>query len=583
MSRDPNASSVQDLRDRSLVHPPVIVGAGPIGLSAALELARHGVRGVLLERNRTTTHHPKTRNTNTRTMEIIRGWGQQLRKELLAVDLGSEWKTSIQFMRSLAGEELGKLNTSGFVGPGADVSPEAPILSSQDVVEPILLRAVQHSGMTDVRFGHELLAFRHESDEDGPHVVIEVCERDTGRHYSLSASALVGADGGASVIREQLEIPLDGPRGFGRFINVHFRADLEHMIPNRRAVLLYVANDKARGLLAALDGKGRWIGQMVVPESEWDPALYPKERCTAWLREAVGIPDLNPEILSVGKWLMNASVARRFVEGRVVLVGDAAHQLPPTGGLGANTGIQGLHNVIWKLVLVLRGVAGPGLLQTYETERWPISRRTADQSYDNQMKVRRLHAAIMGDPTSDMTVEQALGQLSRFGNHIGLELGSAYKSPAVVPDGSSPPQVQDSYTDYVPTGRPGHRAPHFWVRRDGERLSSIDLFGPHFTVLAGKTGADWLNPARAAADEFGVDLKAYLVGTEGALVDEQGVFLKYYGLEPNGAVLVRPDGFIAFRAVRYEPSGREQLYAALAQILHTGELASEQSRIAQQA
>ena len=163
---------------------------------------------------------------------------------------------------------------------------------------------------------------------------------------------------------------------------------------------------------------------------------------------------------------MNAAVAERLLHGRVILAGDAAHQLPPTGGFGVNTGIQGVHNLAWKLAMVRKGLAGRGLLETYDVERRAVGRYNADRSLENSRMVQQITAAAMSGGSSP---KDAVAASKRYGNFLGMELGFAYESAAVVPDGTEPPEVEDEVIDYVPSGRPGHRAPHVWLERDGKR------------------------------------------------------------------------------------------------------------------
>ncbi|MEA2626506.1 MAG: putative polyketide hydroxylase, partial [Candidatus Binatota bacterium] len=484
--------------------PVVIVGGGPVGLAGALELARHGIRSLLVERHDGTTWHPKARNLNTRTMEIACGWGRQVHDELSAVNLPPAWTSRIIYTRTLAGGELGRMPTAGFTGPGPDVSPEVPLLSSQDVFEPILRRGAEATGLAELRFGHEGGVLELGAGADDDRVVLSVLERATGRRYRVEADYLLAADGSASRVRTDLAIELDGPRELGHFVNVYFRADLDPWVADRPALLFWVAEGDVRGVFQPLDARGRWLCQIAYDGSPATLAAHDRERCIGWIRAAVGDPRVTPEILSIGSWTLNAVVARELVRGRVMLVGDAAHQLPPTGGFGVNTGIQGLHNLVWKLALLRAGSAGRALVATYDQERRAVARYNADRSLENAQIVGRINAAARGELA--LTPEEAVASSRRYGNFLGMELGFAYASAAVVPDGSAPAVVADEVIDYVPSGRPGNRAPHVWLERGGARSSTLDLFGPGFTMLAGADGQAWLRGAAAAAARVGVPL-----------------------------------------------------------------------------
>ncbi len=546
--------------------PVLIVGGGPVGLATALELARHGVRSLLVERHDTTTRHPKTRNLNTRTMEIVRGWGPTVYDAIVGVNLPPGWTDQIIYTRTLAGEELGRMPTKGFAGPGPDVSREVPVLSSQDIFEPILRRAAEATGLAELRFGHEASGVERGTLAGDDRVVVSITERATGRRYRVEAKYLVAADGAASPIRAELGIEMEGLHSIGHFVNVYYRADLDRWVTHRPAILYWVASESARGVFQPLDARGRWLSQIAYDGSSESFAAYDKRQCTEWLRAAVGDPALAAEILSIGTWTMNAVVAQRLVQGRVLLVGDAAHQLPPTGGFGMNTGIQTAHNLIWKLVLVLTGAAGPSLLDTFDAERRAVGRFNADQSFENSVMVQRINAAATGELPA-MSPAAAVEASRRYGNFLGMELGFHYDSAAVIPDGTEPPPVADPVIDYVPCGRPGHRAPHLWLERDGRRSSTLDLFGPGFTLLAGSSGDAWIVAAQQTARRLGVRVDAHSIGARGGWIDTDGVFAPRYGIAASGAVLVRPDGHVALRIQHAMADPVQELTVALAHIL----------------
>jgi 2-polyprenyl-6-methoxyphenol hydroxylase-like FAD-dependent oxidoreductase len=544
----------------------LIVGAGPVGLATALELARFRVPSVVIERRTSTSRHPKTRNINTRTMEIARGWDRRVYDRLRGIDTPDGWKSPIRFLRSIVGEELGQIESEGFLGPGPTVSPAKPVMASQDLFEQILLDAVRATDLVDIRFNHSLVRVLRGSDVESTEAAIEVVDNATGVNETLVGAALAAADGADSSIREHLGLRLDGPRGIAHFINCYFRADVERYVGDRIGVLHFVVNDGAAGVLQALDARGRWLCQISVPVAEWDTASFGADRCSSWIRAAVGTDQIDPEILSVGKWRMNASVATSLVQGRTILVGDSAHQFPPTGGLGVNTGIQGMHNVVWKLAYLVRGKAGPALVQTYDTERRPVARWVADQSLENHRKVVQIAAAAMLKGPGAMEPAEAVAAAHRYGNHLGVEFGAVYDSGAIVPDGSVPPGTEDPYSDYAPVARPGHRAPHAWLGRHGD-VSTIDLCaGPGFSLFTGPAGDAWMEPALSAAKNTAIPIPCYVVGSA-SLEDPEGTFLARYDIGKDGAVLVRPDGYVAFRAQRCTDSARDALTRALRKVL----------------
>jgi len=524
----------------------IIVGAGPVGLGAALELARCGVRSVLIEKHDTTSWHPKTRNFNTRTMEIARGWGSALYKRLRSIDTPPGWKSPIRFLRTAVGEQFGVIESKGFEGPGPDVSPALPVMSSQELIESILLDAVQATGMVDVRFATEATKLLRGGSPGDEGAALEVRARATGATETLTGRALLAADGAASLIRGELGIELEGSKDLLHIVNCYFRADIEPHLGGRRGVLFFVSNEHASGVLQPLDGAGRWLCQISVQPEEWSLDVFTHEQARAWIRDAVGLEGLEPEVLSLGLWKLNATVAERFVQGRVLLCGDAAHQFPPTGGLGVNTGLQGMHNVMWKLAWFVLGRAGWSLVTTYETERRGVAQRITSQSLQNSINVQLIFAAAAKGAQGALTAEQVVTESRRYGNHLGVEFGTLYQSSAVIADGTQPPDVTDSYSDYVPSATPGARAPHVWLGHPEARLSTLDLFGSTFTLLAGPEGGAWCTVAAEVERELGVPIDRYRIGGPG--LRDLGGFSEAYGLGEDGAVLVRPDGHVAWRS-----------------------------------
>ena len=540
--------------DASIDVPVLICGAGPVGLALSIELARHGVRSTVVERRGTTSVHPRARNVNTRTMEILRGWDAEAHAAMRALNLPPGWTDQIVYTRSLGGQEFGRMRTRGFSGAGDAVSPEAPLLTSQDRFEPVFLAAALRSGKVAVHFSRELTGFQAEMD--GSRVRAEVVDQRTASALSITSRFLVAADGAASPVRERLGIPSSGRTGIGHYVNAYYSANLEPWVGHRRAVMYWVA-DRTWGVFQPLDGRGRWLSQISYDGSAESFARYDADGCRKWIREAVGDPTLQIDVHSIGSWTMNARVADRFRAGPVFLVGDAAHQMPPTGGFGVNTGIQSAHNLAWKLALVLDGRADPKLLDTYETERHPVARFNTARSLTNSRVVLRVGEAGQGRHPDGLSPAEAVEQTREYGNFSGMELGYSYESVAVTPDGTPPPVRANPVSEYVPTARPGHRLPHLWVRAGGDPVSTLDLIGREVTLLTSHEPS-W----REAADAV---CRVHAIRT--VSIDDAAGTLTALGIERSGAVLVRPDGHVAARWPAAPANAEQSLRAAVDRLL----------------
>jgi hypothetical protein len=228
--------------------------------------------------------------------------------------------------------------------------------------------------------------------------------------------------------------------------------------------------------------------------------------------------------------------------------------MPPTGGFGLNTGVQDAQNLCWKLAAVLHGQAGPGLLDTYHPERQPLALTITQNALANALSMGR-------------TARQDAARLPRseFLNEQGLIFGASYASSAVIPDGTAPPAVADPVTQYVPSATPGRRAPHVWLERAGERISTIDLFGRNFVLLTGRHGAPWLEAAQRLA-QAGPALEAHMIGGS-EIADPDHAWPSTFGIADDGAVLVRPDAYVGWRSASCPADPAGELQTALDRIL----------------
>ncbi len=446
------------------------------------------------------------------------------------------------------------------------VSPTFGCTTSQEVLEPVLLRCSRQFNLGQVRFSSELTTFI----QDGFGISATLLDREQGEQTQVRAQYLIGADGAHSRVREVLGIPMVGPGEMDHTMNILFQTDLSCRVADRSINLAFIQHPDAPGILLPIDGVHRWVFQAFYSPAAGQRAEdFMPERCMTLVRTAVGVPDLPVKVLRAAPWSSAARVAARFRQGRVFLAGDAAHQMPPAGGFGMNTGMQDVQNLAWKLAAVLGGWAGPALLETYEREREPVDRWTTEQTLRNLTSIRRV-----GTGATEKDTSMHEGRQELF-HEQGLIFGAAYESATVLPDGTAPPEVTNPVTDYAPTAHPGCRAPHIWLERAGQRLSTLDLFGTSFVLLAGRTGTAWCQAAAKVAHARRLPVHAFTVGAQGGLVDPGGSWATTYGVEQDGAVLVRPDGHVAWRARSCVTNPVETLQGVLASML--GEMASQEA------
>lgn len=528
-----------------------------MGLYTSILLSHHGVPSLLVERHTGTSLYPKARLINTRTMEIFRQCGMEL--AVREISLPPEQSRHAIWARTLVGEELQR-RTFDTVTPDLSegVSPTFGCTTSQEVLEPALLRCARQFNLGQVRFSSELTTFI----QDGSGISATLLDREQGEQMQVRAQYLIGADGAHSCVREVLGIPMVGPGEMGHTMNILFQTDLSHRVAGRSINLAFIQHPDAPGVLLAIDGVHRWVFQAFYSPAAGQRAEdFIPERCMALVRTAVGVPDLPVEVLRAAPWTSAARVATRFREGRVFLAGDAAHEMPPAGGFGMNTGMQDVHNLAWKLAAVLTRWAEPALLETYEREREPVVRWTTDQTLRNLASIRRIGT---GATEKDTSMQEGRRE---FFHEQGLIFGATYELATVLPDGTAPPEVANPVTDYAPTAHPGCRAPHVWLERAGHRLSTLDLFGTGLVLLAGRTGTSWCQAAAEVAHARRAPLYAFTVGPEGDLVDPEGSWATTYGVEQEGAVLVRPDGHVAWRCRSGSTNPAQVLQRVLTSVL----------------
>jgi 2-polyprenyl-6-methoxyphenol hydroxylase-like FAD-dependent oxidoreductase len=536
--------------------PVLIAGGGPVGLSAAILLAHQGVTSLLVEQHAGTSIYPKARFINARTMEIFRQVGVE--RPMREVALSDS--RNVLWAKSLTGEVTMSRPIETMIPEAVrDFTPTPGCTSPQDAFEPVLLAHAQRGLATaaDVRFRAELVGLEQRAPEQA---VASVLDRQTGKTHEVRARYVIGADGAHSRVREILGIQMHGLPVLTHSVTILFRADLSRWTAGRSVNVFFITNPDAAGLLLP-NGGNRWrFTAFYYPEKGEKPEDFTPERCLRLVRTAVGLPDVPIELGQTWAWSDGVLVADRFGEGSAFLVGDAEHLMPPAGGFGMSVGIQSAHNLAWKLAAVLKGWAGPALLSTYQAERAPITQKVADQMMKNSAAARRKDEPKPGAPSGP-----APGKPEFFREH-GLVFGATYESSAIVPDGTPAVPLENPTTDYVPNARPGSRAPHVWVEHGGETISTLDVFGSGMVVLAGSAGGAWCDAAREIAAR-GLPIRGFRVGCDADLVERDGAWEKTYGVERDGAVLVRPDGHVAWRCPTSMVQPKGELESVLRRVL----------------
>ncbi|GHH93644.1 FAD-dependent oxidoreductase [Streptomyces capillispiralis] len=514
--------------------PVLIVGGSLVGLSTSLFLGRLGVPHTLVERHAGTSIHPRGRGNNVRTMELFRTAGVDRRiEEAASVLADNHGILQTPTLVGDAGEWLFREIDPG--GGLARFSPAGWCLCSQNDLEPVLLDSARELG-GDLRFGTEMMSF----DQDGEGVTALVKSRETGEHTTVRADYLVAADGPRSPVRERLGIGQNGPGDLFHNVSVTFTSrDLADVVGDRKFIVCYLTAPGADGALLPVDNREHWVFH-----APWHPEHgetleeFTDERCAAHIRRAVGVPDLDVTITGRAAWHAAERVAERYADGRVFLAGDSAHEMSPTGAFGSNTGIQDAHNLAWKLAAVLGGWAGPGLLGSYDAERRPVAEATSARASSRSVE----HSHPGYTPAGG-----AAGPGGRKGGILNVALAYRYPRGAVLGADPATPVVPDGV---ALNGEPGSRAPHLWLDRAGTRISTLDLYERSLVLLSSEGGA-WHAAAAEAGARRAVPLDAYRIGDgpDADLRPEAGAdWARSHGVTPDGAVLVRPDGFVAWRS-----------------------------------
>ncbi|MEU6369309.1 FAD-dependent monooxygenase [Streptomyces sp. NPDC046931] len=528
--------------------PVLIVGGSLVGLSASVFLGRLGIQHRVVERHAATSAHPRGRGNNMRTMELFRTAGLEPGIRKAAATLSKNHGIlQVDTLHSGNRRWLSARITGR--APEADVCSTVRCACSQNDLEPVLLEGARDLG-GDVRFSTELLSFTQ--NDDGVQAILQ--DRTSGETWTVHTDYLFAADGPRSPVRQRLGIEHSGSGDLFHNISVTFRSKrLREVSGDQLFVVCYVTDPAGEGVLLPVDNEEQWVFHVPwFPERGQTMEYFTDDRCIEHIRAAAGVRDLDVEITGRAPWHAADRVANSYRDGRVFLMGDSAHEMPPTGAFGSNTGIQDAHNIAWKVAAVLRGWAGPALLDSYEPERRPVAQVTSARA--TVQAAREQHPGYSARTASNDAADL-----------MTTALGYRYVSGAVVGAAVDEPLIPDRL---CLRADPGTRSPHMWVTRDGETLSTIDMYERSFVLLCARPG--WRDAARTVAARLNVPLEAYTVGkgTEFDLDAGDGAdWASVHGTTPEGAVLVRPDGFVAWRTHAPPADGEETLTGVLRRVL----------------
>ena len=559
----------------------LVVGTGPMGATTALALATYGIRTLAISRENWLAHTPRAHITNLRAMEVLRSLGleDEVKRHATPWELMGETK----FTTSLAGREIARLSSYGTgddrSGDYRRSSPCTMVDIPQSELEPIIL-----NGAAKRRASFEFNTLYRSSvqDEDGVTVTLE--HRPSGRIYQHRTRYLVGADGARSQVAEDAGLRVEGTLARAGTVYAQFRGDLSKYVAHRPAIMSWIVNQDAAvgeiglGLLRAVRPWDQWIAGWGFDIAQGDPDLS-FETARTRIKAYVGNPDFEPEITSVSPWYVNEAYAPYYSNNRIFCGGDATHRHPPSNGLGSNTCIQDAFNLAWKLAYVINGDAAPSLLDSYTQERAPIGRQIVERANQSRREFAPLKEALAADhpggpaglekltaPTeagaaARAQLAQALELRNYEFNAQGVEMNHRYESAAVLPDTDQPeiwPLDKELYAQA--TTRPGAKVPHAWlINETGHRISTLDLVGDgSFTLLTGLSGTAWVD----AVSEIGHPrVRVKVIGEQ----DAQDLYLswqKIREIDEDGALLVRPDGVIAWRSMHSAGERAEQMLSA---------------------
>ena len=580
--------------------PVLIVGGGGAALTCSMLLSKLGVDHILVSALPTTSILPKAHVLNQRTMEVLGDTG--VAEKIYAKSTPAENMRYMGWYAGFSGPDpdfgrlIGKVESWGCGYQNLNWLQASPCRSAnlpQIRLEPIMKAHAEALNPGKIRFHHELVAM--EQSRNG--ITARIKNHDAGDEYTVKTRYLLGCDGGRTVPR-LAGIGYEGLGVISQTATAHVSADLSKLARDPDVLIRWIWCP-AIGALAVLVPMGpdhwgpdseEWVFHVNYPRQ--GPKDLTDEQIENNMRMALGLPDLPMKVHKITRWAVEGVLAKKFREGRVFVVGDAAHRHPPTGGLGLTSGIQDSQNLSWKIAAVVKGQAGEALLDSYELERRPVDARNIQRSMENAMthfqmgpafglkpgastednwaQFKRVWSGKPEDAERRRVAARNIRLVSMEANELNVECGYRYNSTAVVPDGSPEPRPIDEIRLYEPNTRPGSPLPHAWIDDEfGDRHALKDLVGPgRFLLIAGEEGQDWCDAAAVVAAANDLPIDSVRIGhIDGDLFDPRLAWAQVRGITAKGAVLVRPDRVIGWRRADAAEDAAAMLTEAVSAIL----------------
>jgi putative polyketide hydroxylase len=507
--------------------PIIICGAGPVGLTLSILLSRLGIQNTLIEKHPGTAIHPKARGVNVRTMEIFSMIG--IEKAIRQHELPKETRQFL-WLENIQGNVVAsvKIEDDGF-----QYSPTSSCFVTQDNIEKELLQAGLDLALSDIRFSTCLTKFTQ--NKNG--VSCTLFNTSTEKDESLDCQYLIACDGAHSTIRKALSIQMVGDENLGDFLSVYCNVDLGQYLHDKLGVVTVFTDESVRGkFIMAVDHKKKWVIAERLPTLQ---KHYDDDYCKSLVQQVASNPSLPINIINTSVWQMAALNASQYRIGNIFLAGDAAHRIPPTGGMGMNAGIQDAQNLAWKLASVLKKEWDESLLDTYFQERHAFNQYVIDWSTANATRLRTMYTALQNNDIKIFKDQLHLqkGHVS----HMGLDLGFTYSVNSTMPTYENMTSFDPNH--YDPIVKIGMRAPHAPIRFNEKIISTLNLFEDAYVILAGENiRLDEIKPMLPLSSNM--TLHIYVLNKDFFPADD--TFNKIYKLLENSFVLVRPDGYVAY-------------------------------------